>query len=128
MMKPIVVRPGDVDGPVAADNLAKGKSESRVKDGGLDTNVFEKFHPAVGPNFIKRAGLEIVQVGRMQMIQRRKGVEETVGVVFGSISGGHEIDDGFSIFDHVTVAVDDRLAIEWHRHPPNDYLDFNKLP
>jgi hypothetical protein len=48
----------------------------------------------------------------MKMIERRKGIKETVGVVFFPIRRGHKFDDRFGIFDHVPVAVDDGVAIE----------------
>ena len=88
IVEPIVVRASDIDSPVAADDLAKSKSESGVKDGGFDADIFQKFNPAVGPDFIERAGLEIVQIRRMKMIERRKGIKETVGVVFVPIRVG----------------------------------------
>jgi hypothetical protein len=51
----------------------------------------------------------------MEMIERRKWIEKRMGVVFSPIYRGHEFNDRFGVFDHMAVAIDDCLTIEWHK-------------
>jgi len=123
VVEPIVVRPGHVDGPIAADDFAEGETEGSVKHGGFDADVFQKIDPAVGPHFVKCPRLEIVEVRRMKVIERRKGVKKTMRVVFVAVALRHVVDDRLTIFDDMTVAVDDRVAFKWH-----GYVSFPSIP
>jgi hypothetical protein len=56
-----------------------------------------------------------MEVRRMKMIKRWKRIEEGMGVVFVSIHRGHEFNNRFGIFNHMSVTIDDCLAFEWHK-------------
>ena len=49
------------------------------------------------------------------MIEGRKRIEERMSLVLVAVRLGHVIDDRFGILDHMTVAVDNRMAFKWHR-------------
>ena len=66
VIEPVVVGARDVDGPIAADDLAESETEGGVKHGGFDADVFQKIDPAVGADFVERARLKVMQVGRVQ--------------------------------------------------------------
>src|SRR5215475_15741816 len=51
----------------------------------------------------------------MKMIERREWIEKGMGIVLLSICRGHEFNDRFGIFNHMSVTVDDRMAFEWHK-------------
>src|SRR5262247_2353674 len=51
----------------------------------------------------------------MKMIERWEWIEEGMGIVLLSICRGHEFNDRFGIFNHMSVTVDDRMAFEWHK-------------
>jgi hypothetical protein len=46
------------------------------------------------------------------MIQRRKRIEKTMGVIFIAVALGHVADNRLAIFDDVPVAVDDCVTFE----------------
>src|SRR2546426_8093820 len=50
----------------------------------------------------------------MKMIERRKGIEKTVRVVFVAVGLGHVIHNFFTVFDDMTVTVDDRVPSKGH--------------
>jgi hypothetical protein len=49
------------------------------------------------------------------MIEGRKGIKKTMGVVFTTIGLRHVIDDRLAIFNHMPIAINDHLTLERHR-------------
>ena len=88
IVQPVIVGMGHVDGPIPADDLAEGKTERGVEHGGVNADIFEKLDPAVGTDFVKGAGLKVMQVGRMKMVERRKWIEERVVSYLARYAGG----------------------------------------
>ena len=84
-MEPVVVSPRNVDRPIPADDLAERQTEGGVKHGRFDADVFQKIDPAVGADFIERARLEVMQVGGVKMIERRKRIKKTMGLVLVAV-------------------------------------------
>src|SRR5215471_5853381 len=54
----------------------------------------------------------------MKMIERWEWIEEGMGIVLLPVCRGHEFNDRFGIFNHMSVTVDDRMAFEWHKSSP----------
>jgi hypothetical protein len=48
----------------------------------------------------------------VQVIERRKWIKKTMGVVLVAVDLRHEVDDRLAILDDVTVTVDDCVAFE----------------
>src|SRR2546422_8767239 len=63
----------------------------------------------------------------MQMIQRRKGVKKTVRIVFVAVGLGHVIYNFFTVFDDMTVTVDDRVPFKGHSSILLGYLTISLL-
>src|SRR5215510_3344033 len=51
----------------------------------------------------------------MKMIERWEWIEEGMGIVLLPVCRGHEFNDRFGIFNHMSVTIDDRMAFEWHK-------------
>src|SRR5207253_2718308 len=114
LMQPVIVSTRDIDGPVAADDFAESEAQSGVKHRGLNPNVFQESDPTVGADFIESTRRKIVQVRRMQVIEGWKWIEERVGVVFFPVGSGHEFHNGLGIFNNMSVAINDGMALERH--------------
>ena len=104
--------------------LPNAKTERRVEHGFFDADIFEKIDPAVGADFVERAGRKVVHVGGVQMVEGRKGIEKWMGVVLIAIGLRHVVDDRFGVLDHVAVAVDNRVAfvLAW-KVPPGGSVE-----
>jgi hypothetical protein len=50
----------------------------------------------------------------MKMIQRRKWIEETMGIVFFAVGVRHPVNDCLAILNNVPVAVNDRVPVKTH--------------
>src|SRR4029453_14675940 len=51
----------------------------------------------------------------MKMIERWEWIEKRMGIIFLPIYRGHEFKDRFGIFNHMSIAIDDCVAFEWHK-------------
>ena len=110
VVHPIIISARQLDGPVAADDLAEGEPGAGVKHGGADAHVFEKKLPAFAADVGEGALRREVAVGGMQMIDGRKRIfAARFGKTSADVFFGHVFDDARDVFDHMTVAVDDFL-------------------
>ena len=105
---PVVVGPRQVDGPVLAHHLAVGQAHGGIEDGPVDAHVLQELHPAFEAHLLERALRELVGVGGMQVVQRRKRVGPAHLLLhrLGKAAG-----DGLHVLHHVTVAVDDLVLV-----------------
>ena len=74
VMDPIVIGARQLDGPVAADDLAEGETRAGIKHSRADADVLEKQFPAFAPDVGEGALRREVAVGGMQMVDGRKRI------------------------------------------------------
>ncbi len=127
-MDPIVIGARQLDGPVAADDLAEGEPGAGIKDGRADADVFEKQLPTFAADVGERALRREVAVGGMQMVDGGKGIlAARLGKTPADIFFGHVFDDGRDVLDHMAVAVNDFLCRCAHDFSPGLGLATNDV-
>src|SRR5262249_58985884 len=72
IVKPIVPRPRQIDGEFNRDHFAKGKAAGRIKYGSFDSDIVDKFKPAVDTDLPEGTGDQLIQGSGMKVIQRRR--------------------------------------------------------
>ena len=109
VMDPVVVGPRQLDGPVAAHHPAERQTVGRVEDGALDAHVLQELQPPLRSHLGECPFGQEMPVGGVEMIVGGKGTAH--GPVADAVVLGHALPDGFVVFHHVAVAVDDRWLI-----------------
>src|SRR5207237_10916128 len=96
---PIVVSARQLDGPVAADDLAEGQTGARVKHRGADADFFEKHFPAFAADVGERALRGEVAIGRVEMVDgRKRAPSPRVGKAFTDVLLRHVLPDRRYVF------------------------------
>ena len=112
VVQPIVIGARQLDGPVAADDLAEGETGAGVEHRGADTDIFKKQLPALAADVGEGARRRDVAVRRMKMVDGRKRVlAARFGKAPGDILLRHVLDDRRDVLDHMAVAVDNFLSV-----------------
>ena len=115
VMDPVVVSAGELDGPVAADDLAKGETGAGVEHRGADADVFKKEFPAFSADVGKCALRRKVAVCGMQMIDgRKRALAAGFGKTFADVVSRHVFPNARNVFHDMAVAVDNFIILR-HR-------------
>src|SRR5262249_59409632 len=86
IVDPVVISPRQLDGPIAADDLAEGKPGAGVQDGSADSDLLEKQFPSLATDVGECSFRSEMAVGAVQVIDGRKRAFSTpIGETFADI-------------------------------------------